>query len=72
MKEHTPTPYQYDNDLGDNGFYVTSEDHNTIVAECSNKANAEFIVKACNEHDALVFVTLPKLLRMRELKERNK
>jgi hypothetical protein len=57
MSEHTPTPWE------SNFNRIESKDDHGVdndgwmIAECigpEQEANAEFIVRACNAHDALV------------------
>jgi len=59
MTEHTKTPWRVSPDWCDIESFHT--DDNTVqfgicqlYADESSRANAEFIVKACNNHDALV------------------
>lgn len=56
MTEHTPTPWTFD------GTYVVAK-FGPTVADCAKspsmgwgerRANADFIIKACNAHDELV------------------
>ncbi len=54
MSDHTPTPWEA------RGAEIQSNDTKEYIAECAmgdikyDLANAEFIVLACNAHDALV------------------
>ena len=49
--EHTPTPYEYPIDCG----CIFSEDREIALVHGEDRAaNAAFIVRACNSHDALV------------------
>ena len=70
MAEHTPTPWAIDADYPNCVRITDSHGHDVEIAECSllswdgsemtsgpdatDEANATFIVKACNSHDALV------------------
>ena len=48
--KHTPGPYRYDDTWG-----IIYGANDTEVAAChSNKADAAFIVRACNAHDDLI------------------
>lgn len=66
MSEHTPTPWRVGPD-NVNPFYIAAPDQGMTAfvgivpipmqtgrTEAENRANAEFIVKAVNNHDALV------------------
>lgn len=53
MSKHTPTPYR----VGDAGRTVFGPPNGNPIPETvahTNRANAAFIVSACNNHDALV------------------
>lgn len=48
--KHTPGPYRYDDTWG----IVYGDDDKEMAACHSNKADAAFIVRACNAHDDLL------------------
>jgi hypothetical protein len=62
MSEHTPTPWIVDATKFGPKIYETGRDADAIcqlfdkngIAFISDVANAAFIVRACNSHDALV------------------
>ena len=50
--QHTPTPWQAPETIS---FYILgASELGQFVANASTKANADFIVRACNAHDELV------------------
>lgn len=55
---HSPTPWVLRDETGDErgGFDIDAwgDDGTVTVAQCADRADAEFIVKACNGHDSLV------------------
>lgn len=70
--EHTPTPWNVrgTNGLriiyGENGSIAEVKNLKRLVME--NDANAEFIVRACNSHEALLEACKIALSKMQEFK----
>jgi len=51
MTQHTRIPWHKDPDLPQ----VVTDDHNPrVIATCQRSVDAQFVVRACNAHDALV------------------
>ncbi len=50
--KHTPTPWRQTK--GEFEIVAEIKGEKKLIAVCSEKANAAFIVRACNAHDELV------------------
>lgn len=55
VQAHTPTPWQSDNDvIFCNGHFAIAKTIKLGIPEKESKANAAFIVRACNSHEELL------------------